>query len=80
MSDLRISIIGYGKMGSLIEHTAVQEGIDIVSRIDPNCPRESPKIYSTISEESVGRADVCIDFTTSDSVLENIRILFDCIH
>ena len=71
MNDLKISLIGYGKMGELVHNTAVQKGIEIVSMIDPRIEDMS----NPISEISMARANVCIDFTTPESVLDNIRIL-----
>ena len=71
MSNLNISIIGYGKMGKLINEIATQRGIDVVSIVDPEYVRG----YKEISEKSVGSADVCIDFTTQDVIVENITRL-----
>ena len=71
MSDLKVSLIGYGKMGELIHHTAIQNGIEIVSMVDPRIE----DMFNSISELSIGHADVCIDFTTPESVLNNVRKL-----
>ena len=71
MSNLNISIIGYGKMGKLINEIATQRGIDVVSIVDP----EYVQGYKEISEKSVGPADVCIDFTTPHVVVDNIKKL-----
>ena len=73
MNDLKISIIGYGKMGRQIETVASSKGIEIVSIIDPNYSHK----FKEISEESVGLADVCIDFTTPDAVVDNINKLIE---
>ena len=71
MSDLKVSVIGYGKMGELIHNTAIQNGIEIVSMVDPRIE----DMFNSISELSIGHADVCIDFTTPESVLNNVRKL-----
>ncbi len=76
MSDLKISIIGYGKMGKEIETLSSARGIEVASIIDPVTETLSYRHkYRAISKESVKNADVCIDFTTPDAVLDNIRKL-----
>ncbi len=85
MSNLKISLIGYGKMGRQIENLAVQtfdeKGIEVVSVIDPNYEPVFSRmfcnqpVFKEISEESVKDADVCIDFTTQDVIVDNIKKL-----
>ncbi len=67
---MNTAIIGYGRMGHEIERIARAKGISIVSIIDP---REKGATHKSIDEKSLKNADVCIDFTTPDSVLGNIR-------
>ncbi len=57
-------------MGHEIEKVARNRGIKVVSIIDPN---DKSANFKEISKESVRNADVCIDFTNPDAVLENIR-------
>jgi len=74
---IKLALVGYGKMGREIEklvHTDYRESFDVVSRIDPEA-RDSD--YNEINAESVGEADICIDFTRSDSVVDNIKRLVD---
>jgi len=71
MNDLKISIIGYGKMGKEIESLALKRKIKVVSIIDPL--ETSSYEYKIISKESLGNAEICIDFTNPEVVLENIR-------
>ncbi|MFN7181860.1 MAG: 4-hydroxy-tetrahydrodipicolinate reductase [Planctomycetota bacterium] len=74
--NLKISIIGYGKMGKEIEITAKQREIEVVSVIDPLIEIVAPGYtYKSISEESIKNAEVCIDFTTPNAVIHNIRKL-----
>ena len=70
--EMNISIVGYGKMGMEIEKVARARGIYISSIIDPNNPNAQ---HREINKESVRDADVCIDFTHPDSVLNNIKKL-----
>src|SRR3989338_4653410 len=67
---MNIAIIGYGRMGHEIETVARARGMNIVSIIDP---RENGATHKSIDEKSLKNADACIDFTTPNSVLGNIR-------
>ena len=67
---MNIAIIGYGKMGHEIEKAAKAKGITVQSVININ---DKNAKYKEINEESLKDVDVCIDFTTPDSVVENIR-------
>ena len=63
---LKIAIIGYGNMGKMIEKLAPDYNCEVVVIIDP-------LLNNTISAESIGKADVCIEFTTPKKALENIK-------
>lgn len=65
---LKLTLIGYGQMGKMLEQLAPEMDMEIVSIIDPVQGNE-------ICEETVSEADVCIDFTLPDSVLSNIKKL-----
>lgn len=67
---MKIALIGYGKMGKMVHQLAEKAGDTVVTIVDSKNLLSSPSIQRTICE-----ADVCIDFTTPDTVLENIRIL-----
>ncbi|MBR1878735.1 MAG: 4-hydroxy-tetrahydrodipicolinate reductase [Paludibacteraceae bacterium] len=58
---MRIAIIGYGKMGHMIEQIALERGHEIAARID---------IGDTFDLKG---ADVAIEFTTPATAEENIR-------
>lgn len=66
---MNIAIIGYGKMGREIERIANLKGIKVVSIIDPN----EKGAHMQIDENSMRNVDVCIDFTTPNSVIGNIE-------
>ncbi|MBQ9144416.1 MAG: 4-hydroxy-tetrahydrodipicolinate reductase [Paludibacteraceae bacterium] len=63
---MKIALIGYGKMGHMIESIALERGHEIVCIIDQNnlCDFESVTFAS---------ADVAIEFTTPQTAEQNIR-------
>jgi 4-hydroxy-tetrahydrodipicolinate reductase len=67
---MKIAIIGYGKMGKIIERAAINRGHEICSIIDPVVPDAK---FKSINEESISAADVCIEFTQPQSVFDNIK-------
>lgn len=63
---MKIALIGYGKMGKAIEAIALQQGHEIVLRIDLDNAAEFTK-------ENLSKADVAIEFTGPHSAVNNIR-------
>lgn len=63
---MKIALIGYGKMGHMIESIALERGHEIVCIIDQNnlCDFES---------EAFASADVAIEFTTPQTAEQNIH-------
>lgn len=63
---MKIALIGYGKMGHMIESIALERGHEIVCIIDQNnlCDFESVAFAS---------ADVAVEFTTPQTAEQNIR-------
>jgi 4-hydroxy-tetrahydrodipicolinate reductase len=55
---VNVLIVGYGKMGRLIDAMAAEQGIDVAGRVDEGRDEWRP-------------ADVAIDFTTADALLRN---------
>ena len=64
MTDMKIALIGYGKMGKMIEQIALDRGHEIVSIIDVNNQEDfdSPEFAS---------ADVAIEFTAPQAAYGN---------
>ena len=62
---MRIALIGYGKMGKVIEEIAVAKGHEIVLKIDIQNADEFTK-------ENISNADVAIEFTGPHSATENV--------
>lgn len=58
-------------MGREIEAAAAGKGIEVVSIIDPSASRSG--IFRKADESSLADADVAIDFSAPDAVLENIE-------
>ena len=63
---MKIALIGYGKMGHMIEQVALLRGHEIVCTIDVN---EEDKFNT----ESFRSADVAIEFTTPQTAETNVR-------
>ena len=63
-----IAVVGYGRMGHLVEETAMQKAITVVSTVDPNGSAR----YTKLTKESIGGAEVCICFTQASSIMETI--------
>lgn len=62
---MKIALIGYGKMGKMIEKSALEKGHDIVARFNS-------KDWDL---DALRQADVCIEFTHPDAAIENIKRL-----
>src|SRR5215510_12055225 len=62
---MRIALIGYGKMGHEIEAVAREQGETIARTFD---------IGNPVEVTSLSDVDVCIEFSTPQTVLENIRV------
>jgi 4-hydroxy-tetrahydrodipicolinate reductase len=63
---MKIALIGYGKMGKEIEKIALQKGHEIVLKIHA-------ENRDDLTIENLKQADVAIEFTTPDSVVENVK-------
>jgi 4-hydroxy-tetrahydrodipicolinate reductase len=55
---MKLLIVGYGKMGRLVDQLAQDQGIQVVGRVDEGRDEWAP-------------ADVAIDFTTADALARN---------
>ena len=62
---MKIALIGYGKMGHMIESIARERGHEIVSIIDQNNLEE-------FESKAFAAADVAIEFTTPQTAADNI--------
>ena len=67
---MNIALIGYGKMGKEIEQIALSRGHKIVLKVDINNA-------TTYSVEELKKADIAIEFSTPDAVINNIDKCFE---
>ena len=63
---MKIALIGYGKMGHIIERIALERGHEIVSKVDVDNQDE-------FESEAFASADVAIEFTIPTRAVENYR-------
>jgi 4-hydroxy-tetrahydrodipicolinate reductase len=61
---MKLALLGYGKMGHMVEQAALRSGLEITCIIDPVAG----------SRGSLSDADVCIDFSEPAGVIENIAL------
>src|SRR5690606_23869087 len=66
---MKIVLLGYGKMGQLIERFALKRGHEVVLIVDD-------KNRESIGPEDLQDADMAIDFSTPQAALENISMCF----
>jgi len=60
---MKLALFGYGKMGRMVEQAALSQGDEIVCVIDPVAG----------SRGKLSDADVCVDFTEPNVVIDNIK-------
>ena len=63
---MKIALVGYGKMGHMIEQVALSRGHQIVCTIDIDNPQD-------FESEAFASADVVIEFSSPSSALDNVR-------
>jgi 4-hydroxy-tetrahydrodipicolinate reductase len=70
---MKIAIVGYGKMGQMIERIAVSRGHDVVARFDLDNNRNG----EGLTAENLKGADAAIEFSTPETAVENLRRLIE---
>lgn len=70
---VKIALIGYGKMGKTIASLAEEKGFRVVSIIDPFCQG----CHREISKESLSGAEVAIDFSHPQGIVQNLKKLIE---
>lgn len=65
---MKIALLGYGKMGQLVENVAVSRGHEVIQKIN---------LGDSIDPNILRTADVAIDFSAPDVVVEHIYQCFD---
>lgn len=66
---LTLALLGHGKMGKAVESLAPQRGFEVKLVLDEFSNRN----YEAITAANFNGIDVCIDFTTPESAVENVR-------
>jgi 4-hydroxy-tetrahydrodipicolinate reductase len=77
---MKIGLVGYGKMGKMIETLALEKGHTISAIVEPhastsNIPSGAPLCSSIASAHLLIESDVVIEFTHPSTVLSNIKAL-----
>ncbi|MFO7952254.1 MAG: 4-hydroxy-tetrahydrodipicolinate reductase [Bacillota bacterium] len=68
---MQIGIAGYGKMGKMIYQLAREKGHEVPLIIDPQSTEE--EVTARKLDSTSPQLDVIIDFTTPETVLDNIK-------
>lgn len=64
---MKIALIGYGKMGKMLDRIAPDQGCEVVARLD----------HPDFTQKDLANAEVAIDFTTPEAVRDNLEKLAD---
>lgn len=65
---MKIALLGYGKMGQMVGQAAARHSLDVV------CIRGSMSSSAGVYRGRLEDADVCIEFSQPDAVLDNIKL------
>lgn len=63
---MKIALVGYGKMGKIIDEISLSRGHEVVARL-----KETP------TKESLNDADVVIEFSNPEAAFENIKVCLE---
>jgi len=66
---MRIAIVGYGKMGRMIEGIAMSRGHEVILKLD----EKNNSNFEGITADNFTGIDVAIDFSIPDAAVENIE-------
>ena len=74
---MNIALIGYGKMGKMIEQSAIAQGHSISVIVDPFAANgaNSVQIAKKIADANFNSVDAAIEFTQPDTAVDNILAL-----
>lgn len=70
---MRLLLIGYGRMGKLVDQFSESYGCEVMGRLDIDTNAGG----AGITPERVQDVDVAIDFSTADAVIDNLPRLAD---
>jgi 4-hydroxy-tetrahydrodipicolinate reductase len=66
---MKVAIVGYGKMGRMIDRLATERGIEVVLKLDEH----NNSNFEGITPKNFHGVDVAIDFSTPATVVDNIE-------
>jgi 4-hydroxy-tetrahydrodipicolinate reductase len=67
----KLALVGYGKMGRLIEQLALQHNFEVVLRLD-----QSSNLHATgITRDAFQNIDAAIEFSSPESAVSNLKAL-----
>lgn len=72
---MRILLLGYGKMGKVIERVAVDRRHTMAARIDADNRNDLLPFTNPLATD--GRPDVAIEFSQPDAAVENLRFCLE---
>ena len=80
MSTMKIAIVGYGKMGKMIEQEALGQGHSITAIVDPlareGAGPSGARLFTSLAEAGdLAGADAAIEFSQPATAFSNIKIL-----
>jgi 4-hydroxy-tetrahydrodipicolinate reductase len=70
---MKIAIVGYGKMGRMIERIAASRGHEVIARFDI----ENNRNCEGLTAENLKGVDAAIEFSTPETAVENLRRLIE---
>src|SRR5262249_32650235 len=68
----RLAIVGYGKMGRMIERLAPEYGFEVTARVS-----RKENVDGQLLTRDALKADVAVEFTRPEMAAENLRRLAD---
>ena len=75
---MKIAIAGYGKMGKMVHLLAKgMDNVEVTNIIDP-AAGNAEVTAERVTADSIRDADAVIDFSSSQAVMENIRVYARC--
>lgn len=67
---MKVALLGYGKMGQIIERFALERGHEVVLKINADN-------LDDLNKANLSKADVAIDFSAPDAAISNIYACFE---
>lgn len=68
---MKIAILGYGKMGQMIEQMAIKKGHEIITVMDPELKNHRS------NHINLNQADVAVEFSNPESAVQNYLLCFE---